>query len=485
MKRSLITLVFMTLVGAALAQAPFTIVRPADGSRVREKVHVLIPKNSIPQGGYVGIFLNKKFVEAVIPPLNGKYYDYVLDTKGRNIPDGKVDLEVVLFVDYNDNPRIVDRSSITMNVANSASIKVPANGFRLRYRFTPKTELIYTLQQRVAVSTISGTQNRAGGRPAELPLEAEKVRLLYAIDNAYGNGDGLVRIQALTEKGKDYAVFTTSDSAEPKMYYDYMMNPIYMRITNTGREIFGSVPDYYPMEGTSGNTGEDITQQLYALFPLPSLPEQNKRPGDSWQSRFQNGVLDLNKKSTATRVTAKYPARGEFVGVEWEMGHPCAKIKNSISAGTKSMEGSSLAARGAAFADDKVELTETIWFALDKGVIVKSVRDLTIDRKMESQGSGFGGPGFGGAPGAPAGAGAPPAGGGGGKMGSGDIGVQGKAGGPGGPAGPAGPGFGPQGPGMGQGGRPGGIGGGQRGGGQAPQVQYMRIRQQSIFTLEK
>src|SRR5690242_9699237 len=46
---------------AAVAQAPFTIVRPADGSKVREKVHILIPKSSIPPGGYIGLFLNHKF----------------------------------------------------------------------------------------------------------------------------------------------------------------------------------------------------------------------------------------------------------------------------------------------------------------------------------------------------------------------------------------------------------------------------------------
>ncbi|MBC8064273.1 MAG: hypothetical protein H7Y17_05550 [Chlorobia bacterium] len=486
MKRTMVTLVFMAAVGAVLAQAPFTIVRPADGSKVREKVHVLIPKNSIPQGGYIGVFLNGKFIEAITPPLTGKYYDYVLDTKGRNIQDGKVNLEVVLYVDYNENPRIVDRSSITVNVSNSASIAIPANGLRLRYKFAPKTELVYTLQQRIAVSTISGTQNRAGGRPAELPIEAEKIRLLYAVDNSYGNGDGLVRIQALPSKGKDYAVLTTSQSTEPQRYFDYMMHPIYMRITGTGREVFGSVPNYFAMEGTSGSTGEDVTLNLYALFPLPTLPEKAVRPGDSWQSRFQNGVLDLDKKDEVTRLTTKFPARGEFAGVEWEMGHPCAKIKNVIASGTTSMEGKQLQARGSAFADDKVELVETIWFALDRGVIVKSMRDMTIDRKMESQGGGLGGPsGPGGPTGGPPGRGRPGVGTGGGPGGAapppGGVGQTGLPGrGPGQGRGQGGPpaGFGP----------PGGFGapGGGRGAGQGtPQVQYLRIRQQTIFTLEK
>ncbi len=488
MKRTLATLVFVAAAVAAFAQAPFTIVRPADGSKVREKVHVLIPKNSIPTGGYIGVFLNGKFLEAITPPLNGKYYDYVLDTKGRGIADGKVNLEVVLYVDYNENPRIVDRSSVTLNVANSASIAIPANGFRLRYRFKPSTQLVYNLQQRVAISTITGSQNRAGGRPAELPIESEKIRLMYAVDNAYGNGDGLVRIQALTSPGKDYAILTTSQNAEPTRYYDYMMHPIYMRITSTGREIFGSVPGYFPMEGTSGSTGEDVMMNLYALFPLPTLPEKAVRPGDSWQSRFQNGVLDLEKKDEATRLTSKFPARGEFVGVEWEMGHPCAKIKNTISQGTRSIEGQQLAARGSAFADDKVELTETIWFALDRGVVVKSVRDMTIDRKMQSQGGGIGG-GAGSGPGAPPSAGGPPgrtggpgvgSSGGGGSTG---VGVPGEARQRGGQVGPEGP---AQGPGRGPGQGPGfGSPGGGRSGGAPAQVQYLRIRQQFIFTLEK
>lgn len=483
MKRSFVALVFMAVVGAAYAQAPFTIVRPADGSKVREKVHVMIPKNSIPQGGYIGVFLNGKFIEAVTPPLVGKYYDYVLDTKGRGIADGKVNLEIVLYVDYAENPRIVDRSSISVNVSNSASIAIPAGGFKLRYKFRPKTALTYTLQQRIAISTITGTQNRAGGRPAELPIEAEKIRLLYATDNAYGNGDGLLRMQALPQQGKDFAVLTTSGDTEPKRYFDYMMAPVYMRVTNTGREVFGSVPSYFGIDGASAGTGEDVSLNLYATYPLPTLPEKAVRPGDSWQSRFHNGALNLEKLSEQTRVTTKFPARGEFVGVEWEMGHPCAKIKNTITSGTKSLEGAQLAARGSAFADDKVEMVETIWFALDRGVVMKSVRDMTIDRKLESQGGGaFGGPSGGpsGGPGMPPGRGGPPGRGMGGGVQPPSEDKQ-RGGAPQG-LGPGNPGFGPQGGGPGGFGQP---GGGRTGGGGTPQVQYLRIRQQAIFILEK
>ncbi|KAL6968770.1 hypothetical protein U1Q18_052110 [Sarracenia purpurea var. burkii] len=60
---------------------------------------------------------------------NGKYYDYVLDTKGRKLPDtpeGKTEkLEVVLYTDYNDKARIVDRSSVNVRIGNQANIPVP------------------------------------------------------------------------------------------------------------------------------------------------------------------------------------------------------------------------------------------------------------------------------------------------------------------------------------------------------------------------
>ena len=43
MKRLVISLVFAASAALVLAQAPFTIVRPADGAKVREDVRVLIP----------------------------------------------------------------------------------------------------------------------------------------------------------------------------------------------------------------------------------------------------------------------------------------------------------------------------------------------------------------------------------------------------------------------------------------------------------
>ena len=63
MKRAISSIIFGgATVFALAAQGSFTIVRPFDGSKVREMVKVLFPKNSVPDNsGYVGIFIDGKF----------------------------------------------------------------------------------------------------------------------------------------------------------------------------------------------------------------------------------------------------------------------------------------------------------------------------------------------------------------------------------------------------------------------------------------
>ena len=494
------------------AQAPFTIVRPADGAKVRETVHVLIPKGSIPDGGYVGIFLGGKFLEATGPPLKGKFYVYALDTKKLGIADTEpgrpLKLELVLYVDYEKNSRIVDRSSVDINVGNQANIPIPNAGLTLRYTFVPGSKMIYRLDHQVSVSEISETQNSLGGKPAEFTQDGETIRLAYEVMNSYGDGDGLLRIQPLPEKGKDYALLTAGTDSTPKKYMDYDMAPIYMRIKSTGQEVFGSLPLYTPMEGTSG--GQSVVTDLFATYPLPTLPTKPVRVGDAWQSNFQEGSLDMTNPYEVDTLVEKFPARGEFVSTEWESGHPCAKIKHSIAAGTSTNSGKKLKSQGASFGDDKISLEETIWFALDSHKILKIVRDETIERKVQNATAAAGAPGSGFGPGGPGGPGGgmgmgrgPSMGGasgsgGGGKSQTSDRfgptnnfqrGRQG--GGKGAFMGggfPGGAGFGPGGPGgVGPGG-PGGMGQGNFGRQGAPNTTsatFVRIRSLRTFTLEQ
>jgi hypothetical protein len=485
MTRSLFTFVAAAVAAGAFGQN-FTIVRPFDGAHVREKVHILFPKGSIPPGGYVGIFLNGQLIDASVPPSTGKYSEYILDTKGRGIKDtepGKPDrLEAKLYVEYNDQPRITKTSSVDLYVGNEANIQVPNSGIKLRYDFKPGSNMIYDLEQRVVESTISESENEKNGKPAELPIDSESIRLLYAVDNAYPDGDGLVRMQALPEKGRTYARLTTTESnGEPKTYYDNMMASIYMKLTPTGNEVFGSIPLYYPLEGTQG---QGTIENLWADFPLPTLPYKPVRPGDTWQSKFQEGKLDLSDLFNQNSVVQHFPAQGEFVGVEWERGHPCAKLKNTIGVSELSDEDKKLISKGAAFGGTKIQADETMWFALDNHKMLKLVRDISIETKAQGTGSGVPGaggppPGFGGGPGAPG-----FGGGQGGKKDDISVPFNQKGFGAGGMRG-----AGQRGPGMGMGfGAPGGGPPGMGLGGNnntVAEAQYVRLRFQQIFTLEQ
>jgi hypothetical protein len=496
MKRAISSIIFGGATIFAFAQGSFTIVRPLDGSKIREMVKVLFPKNSVPEGsGYVGIFIDGDFLEAVAPKLSAdkKYYEYSLDTKA--LTDGSHKLEAKLYVDYSNQPRIVDTSSVEITVANKSSIAIPEDGFQLRYHFSTGQERIYRLQQKVVQNIISeADQKKQGSRPYQIQEDGETLRMLYACDNAYGNGDGLVRMQIVPDKGikgREYSYLTTANSGGvPKKFYPEDMAPIYMKISPTGREVFGAVPDYFGLEG---NTGTGSRFALYASFPLPTLPSKGVKPGDTWGANFQLGAIDLQNLHTQKSVVEVVPARGELIAVEWEMGHPCAKIKNTIAEGSSAKryqdggKGAAGGVTGDQISDRKVSLEETIWFALDTGVVVKYFRDITIEGKTNF---GFTSGGTGGAPtGGPSAAGAGNSGGGkngGGGRAPGDFRTSSKQSG-GAPQGSGGRGQrGPSGPGAagtGTGGNPGQFAG--PGGQQGGQAAFVRTRLQYLFVLEK
>lgn len=389
-----------------MAQAPFTIVRPLDGAHVRETIKILIPKGSIPENGYIGVFIDGKFIEAVRPPVVGKYFEYDLDTHARGIEDSPAGkpykLEVVLFTTYNDQPRIVDRSSVDVYVANKSSIPVPNSGFQLRYKWTPGTDMVYDFSARVLVDAISEDQEKLGGRPAELEnVVPITTRLMYAVDRQFpdadgkvrADSDGLVRIQLVPDKGKDYVVVPIEGNDQPEKHYDVDLAPIYMRLTTTGRQIWGTVPE---LSNSSFLPGHGVEESLFADLPLPTLPVNKVRPGDSWRSRFQDGVPNfLDNIQERNNLVATFPARGEFVGVEWEMGHPCAVLKDTIAASESSDQEKAIE-KETGIAPRKIKEEETLWFSLDTHKVLRMDRNIEIDTVGSAAAYGFASGGGGG-----------------------------------------------------------------------------------------
>ena len=352
----------------------FTIRTPVEGAIVREMVKIKIPMGSIPRGSYIGVSVNGKFLEASMPPLDDakENYVYTLDTKGRRLPDGDMDIEVMLYMNFDKSTEIVNRSSVRVKLDNHTSIKVPPEGFRLRYQFTPGKEIVYKHTISQSVGLVSQAQAKLGSRAGEIPQESEEFRIMYAYDNVYmgedGNPEALLRMQGLPDKGKSYTYIIPAGSVEAELYYDFEMHPLYMRIKDTGREVWGSAPPYFPMNGTAG---ESARTDLYLLAPLPILPSDTLYPGDVWQAQHLFSDIDLDRLHELDKLTLGLRSRGTLIGVEWEKGIPCAKFSVEVDAGAREMTNAVNLNQQPGDAL-RVTLKAMVWFALDRGVIVKS-----------------------------------------------------------------------------------------------------------------
>ena len=413
MKRFIATICFGVTAALAFCQAPFTIVRPADGSRVREVVHVLIPKESVPPGGYIGIYAEGKFIEATILPTDhsGKFYVYSLDTQARKLADGPLTIEAVLFENFEDTPRIINRSSVTVTLQNSAANFMPQDGAYLRYAWPSGRKYVYTVYMRNQIEEGSNAQSSLGGRPTSQSADFQTFRYLYEVDNHYPNGDGLVRQQILPLKNHNRIFLATSGSTQPQYYNPDDANAVYLHLTDTGMQRWGAVPLGVPFSG-AGASGTQT--DLYGVLTLPSLPFERVHPGSSWASRFQDGAVNLADPYSQNSVVQHFPMRGEFVGVEWMMGHPCVHVRNTIAVGELSDEAKKAMAKHANgtlgnVPGNKVSLTQDYWFALDDHEVVKIHTVVTTQEKASFM-SNFGGgaPGSGMPPGMPGGRGMPP-----------------------------------------------------------------------------
>lgn len=389
------------VVASTFAQGTFTIRRPADGARVRETVAVRIPKNSIPQGGYIGIVVNGKFLEAVMPDVQGDDYVYNLDTVARKIPDGQTTIEVVLYMASDTNPVVLNRSSVTVTVDNKSSIVVPANGFNLKYSYIKGVERAYSLKANTSIGMVTQAQAALGSRGREITLDEERIRFLWATDNAYiinGRTEGLQRIQILPYKGKDYAWGTPGGATEKILIFEDQMMPKYHRLTNKGREVFSSVPFYVPLEGTSGASRNPT--DWYLNLPFPILPANAQKPGDVFPSFFPQSSVSNEEAMDKEKHMTNLPGRGVFDGVQWYRGMPCAKLTTTLQLGAGDLKNVQ-AANGFPGAPQSLKVAQTVYFAIDRGVVVRQELNFTQESLVTIGGSTGGAGGSGGGPGRP------------------------------------------------------------------------------------
>ncbi len=481
------TLVMMALPAlGAWTQAPFTIVRPTEGAKVREVVEILLPKGSIPRGGFIGVSVDGKFLEARVPTFDEKrgFYVYQLDTKARGIQDGERTIAVNLYANVQGKPVIADRSEVRVRVANHEGIPVPKEGLLLRYKFQPGRELFYQMEQGLFLSTWTQSRSRMGGRATEIPIATGQYRVLHAVDNVKPDGTAVVRYQLVPQPGKDYVVARLRGQTQPEKVPVDELAPFYRVMNPLGKEIYADVPYWI---GRREQSGSGMYRGVYYLLPTPELPEDRVRVGDVWQGALlfpiepedQNlDALDYIKEMG--KSVDRVQARGTLVSVEWEQGKPCAKLRYEIEYGLPERVQRVLRVMDQEFrGDQRLRYEQTIWLSLDDGVLVRNELVVEADfRVEEAQGQGApgaGGPGGGAGP-TPGGRERPAvAGGGGGGGAGGPAGVGMVA-----PQGRERPAIGGTAPGAQMGGGPGGRGQGTRG-----DARFVRQRAFFRMILEK
>jgi len=430
MKRAAIGLL-MLWSAAAVAQAPFTIVRPQDGARVREVVQIRFPIRSVPQGGFIGVRIDGKFVEAVAPAAldtdrERGHYIYRWDTKKLNVPDGEHTIELTLYSnpEGGSGARILGRSSVRVFVENE--IKVPAEGIFLRYRWTPGKTYRYSLK---GVFKEVNEIQYSGLTPEETIL----IDITFKGDISvldFRNNLGLISWTPVPP-----AIEITGGQVE--VINSDRMAPVYQEVETTGRV-------RYQISRVADSQQAEV--YYYWVEDLPLLPPRRYKPGDRW-----GATISLNnplRSGQASEVGEQIPVAARLERFEWEQGYKCAKIVYEFTGNIPFP----LNLGGVQLEKPKSVVRREVYFAYDIGQVIRVKTTLQLEGRVRQEqfGGGFGSPG---------GFGAPPGFGRGGGFGADDDG--GMAGAPrGGPRGAPRGGLGiPGAPGAG------GLGGGFGGGG--------------------
>jgi len=372
MKRLAFLVLGAALAGSVWAQT-FAIRQPVEGARIRETYNIRIPARTIEGNEYIGIYVNGKFIEAVRPEVEGQDFVYPLDPRSlrdkKGLQPGHATLEAVLYQDPGENrpSQVISRTAVNVSIDNSASIVVPESGFDLKYKFSSGKELRYEMTSETSLARVSQAQALLGSRGFEVPVEREKFRFLMAIDNVYNDGDGMIRLRALPDKDRDYAfIRLASEGNAVRKVYQSEMASVYMRMSNKGREEFGAIAPYIPIEGTSGNAR---ILDFFLRLPFPILPSKSIKPtapDNVWQGAFS---LGRSINTVTDRVTDVIPGRGTFEAVEYQNGRPCARIRTSVASGAADLR--NLSNLGFNQQNQSLRLDSVAWISLATGVIVR------------------------------------------------------------------------------------------------------------------
>jgi hypothetical protein len=381
----------------AHAQAPFTIRRPKDGTTVREKLRIEIPSGSIHAGGFVALYIDDKFLIALPPEETEegsaeKPFTYLWDTKGSGASDGEHTLRAVLYeptagasgttIGVNE----VARSEVRVTVANK--ITDGPSALLLRYRYHEGDNLEYARDGKaVAVGALSES-----GKIGDEDLGAVKGTLRLAVEDTRFDSASQSSVYLVRNKLTSLSIL---NGAEEQVFEpSQLSNSMYQELLPDGRV------QYETGDRTGTTEFTSLGLPVNNTLELPLLPTLEVSVGSEWKTTNQRIDIPGLSPSKQPRVTLT----NKLEDLEWEGGRRTAKIHQTYEGPLKEKE---IQFGPVEVQSPQVKFSRDVYLAYDSGLLVRTIRTLTVEGRTTSPigappapptGGGFqgGSPGFGG-----------------------------------------------------------------------------------------
>ena len=338
------------------AQSEIRISRPLDGATVRETVNILVPASAVPVGGFVACTIDGIFRAALATTSEDEeYFVYRWDTKATaptpkegqgRARDGKHAIAVQAY--DADGKKVGTEKQIAVYVKNSASSDMPAEGLKLRYNHAVGTEARYKFKYTVDLKSIQGATN-----------------LTAAAGEGFEGAEGLVKrsVEDIMPEGT-------------VLVRQKLMGSLERYQGGRSMPVIGLIPKaFYHVEDSQGRTTYVMTSSSPGApvsVDLPNLPTQRVRIGDTWTQ--QDKIL----RDAVTGNSASLTTTGTLEGLEWEGGHPCAKIRTTFS-GTVRIPFSAVFTQPIS-----VSGVKTTYFAYRVGKVISTVTRISAEPTVDA-----------------------------------------------------------------------------------------------------
>jgi hypothetical protein len=353
-------------------QAPFTIRRPPDGATVREKVRIEIPRASIGTGGFVAIYLDGKFHQALAPEdtesSENKPFTFVWDTKGSGISDGEHTVRAVNYGPVGENATAATEkgaSEVKLIVANK--IKDGPSSLLLRYKYREGENLQYS---RDGQAVIVGGVSQTGTTTSDQPLDSVRSKLEVSVEDVRYDSEAQAEVALVRNKLISLSILTSGQ--EVTLDPNQLSNSMYQELLPEGRMIYET--------GAASGMAEFTAQGLPInnTLELPLLPTGRVQVGDTWTTPNQR--LDL--PGMPPILQPKVRLQNKLVDLEWESGYPTAKIHQSYDGTPSGLK--TVLFGPVEVTTPKITFERDIYIAYNSGTLIKTTRSLTVAGRTTS-----------------------------------------------------------------------------------------------------